>query len=230
MSTYTALSGDLVQSRAGTNRSRLGTKIRQQLARLAELHASQLLAPPTLTRGIDEFSAVFAKPAPAFDFLIALNEALRPQRFRLGIGTGTIDVARRSRNAALMDGPAFHHAAAALKRARDEKRNLAIHAPEVPTAITDTIEALAACHQALTLPHSDAQAMAVRALRTHTTAVAAAESLSISPQAVSQARRRSHFDLLMEIERAARSLFMTYFPGAKLRGTRRRRPNLDQPA
>lgn len=176
------------------------------MAHLSERFASVLLAPPVMTRGIDEFSAVFRAPGEVFDFTVALNEQIWPLRFRVGVGVGAIDVAERSRNAARMDGPAFHRAAAALTRARDTETTFAIEAPDAAESDIRAIEALALAHATIADSWTPAVARIVVALRRWPTGSAAARELGITQQAVSRARRRASLAVLQVVERATADL------------------------
>ena len=69
---------------------------------------AEIYAPLTLTRGIDELSGVLRRTDAAYRICRGLNEAVAPQSVRFAIVRSDIDVAVNSKNAAQMDGKAFH--------------------------------------------------------------------------------------------------------------------------
>lgn len=210
MTKRVALSGDLIHSRETEGRARLATRLRATFGALARRFT--FLAPPVLTRGIDEFSAVLAAPDQAFAFLVALNEAAWPHRFRMGVGVGTIDVAGRTKDAARMDGPAFHGAAEALARARASGRTFTVVAAGAAPGDVEAIEAMALAHDTFVAGWSSAVARSIRALREHETGQAAGDAIGVSQQAISAARRRGQYDTLLVLEGAIAGLLAARIP------------------
>jgi hypothetical protein len=96
------IAGDLIASRKAPQRTLLARRIERELAALAEEHSALWIAPPVTTRGIDEISCVLRQPEPACDVAVRLNLALWPQRFRVALASGEIDVATDSGDAAMI--------------------------------------------------------------------------------------------------------------------------------
>lgn len=131
-STYLALIGDLVGSREETSDAR--QKLQQEVARLLgeenrRLGPERLAAPIVQTAG-DEVQALFRGPDGLADFAFRATGRLygraeRPIAF--GVGLGAISTPAmppspaQAENVALVDGPAFHRARAALERARKRR-------------------------------------------------------------------------------------------------------------
>lgn len=206
---YYVLVGDLVSSRSIPNRPQLGERIRTALSEMGKSGIADeiWLAPPVTTRGIDEFSAVFRRmPRPAFDVVVDLAMAIWPCRFRCAIGYGIIDVGLASRNAGTMDGPAFHHAADALERARRHRRTLALGIPACGSEIT-LVESLAQFHAVTMAGWSESEFAAVRARRYARCQTDAARVLGITQQAISDALRRAKFQVLTDAQNAIREWF-----------------------
>jgi hypothetical protein len=210
-----AVSGDLVGSRLEAQRRSLARTIESTLRHLGTVYKEQFLARPELTRGIDEFSAVFKDPSPLFDFMVKLNESLWPARFRLGIGIGSIDVGERSGRAGRMDGPAFHFAAEALEEARHKDAVLVIRPPRPNSADIRAIEVLALAHAAIVSRWTPSAARVIGAIRAAGTQEAAARDLRITQQAASKAALRGDFRVLRELEDAGTALVRACLGGVR---------------
>jgi len=203
---HIAVSADLVGSRLAADRHALMSLIESTLESLGRSYRREMLAIPVLTRGLDEFSAVFKTPKPLFDFMVQLNESLWPARFRLGVGIGRIDLAEESGNAGKMDGPAFHLAAEALSVASRSGSALVIRAPDADQIDLMAIEALARAHSAIVEDWTPGVAKVIPSVRAAGTQEAVARLLNIRQQAVSKAVRRARLDVLVQLEGAGRAL------------------------
>lgn len=201
-----AISGDLVGSRKATNRTQLAERIDHVLAGLIEPFQSHWLAPPMLTRGLDELSAAMDSLMPVFAFGVALNEALWPHRFRLGVGVGLVDIGLETGVAARMDGPAFHLAAEALDAARCTRRPLIIRHPAADPVLVLALEALADAHAALVEGWTPAAARHVPLIRTSGHQVSVAATMGVSQQVVSRTLGRARYRTLCNIETAANQI------------------------
>ena len=180
--------GDLVASRRVPDRKGLGRQIDRTLRGLAKAYPGEgvWLAPPMTTRGIDEISGVMRGPRRGFDVAVALNVAIWPQRFRVALAAGTIDVGLDTGDASEMDGQAFHRAAAALQHARDHEIGFAVALPGQPTEVCRLVEALAGLHEAIVAGWTPRSAQVVVAYRRHGNQSAAARQLGVG-------RRRRYY-------------------------------------
>jgi len=201
-----AISGDLVGSRKAINRTQLAEKIDHVIAGLIEPFSAHWLAPPMLTRGLDELSAAMDSLLPVFDFGVALNEALWPHRFRLGVGVGLVDIGLETRVAARLDGPAFHLAAEALAEARRTHRPLIIRHPAADPVLVLSLEALAEAHAALVEGWTPAAARHVPLMRSFGHQVSVAATMGVSQQVVSRTLGRARYRTLRNIETAANQI------------------------
>jgi hypothetical protein len=203
--------GDMVESRRRSNRAKLADRVRDVLKQLGNDFAAYLQAPPMATRGLDEFSAVFKDPSGAFDLQVRLNLFLWPSRFRMAAVWGEVDVAPDATDAALMDGPAFHDAAARLRSMKRDGRMFAIEGKTIDRSTSSLATALGSAHQAMT---ASLKARTIETLRVlydrppgedPPTQEEIARSMALkSRQAVSDALRRANFDTLRDIEDALR--------------------------
>jgi len=101
----------------------------EQLARALAEPARDLavLVGLQVLKGIDEVGAVVTRPGTGVMLGLSLNRAVWPNRFRYALAAGPIDIGFPGKDLSLMDGAAFHRAAAALDRARAEGLPLALH-------------------------------------------------------------------------------------------------------
>ena len=188
-----------MQDRAGFAR-----RLEATLRHLKTRFAKSWLAPPVTARGIDELSAAMRRPDAVFDFLVAMNLAVWPQRFRMGLGIGTLDVGLASGDAADLDGPAFHNAAEAVRRAGRDGIPFAAHGDGLIARDVGVVEAAALLHGRVLQGWHDATHAAVVAYRETGTQVKAAARLKLTQQAVSQALDRAQHDDLTLTEHAVR--------------------------
>jgi hypothetical protein len=205
-SSVIAISADLAGSRKAKNRTQLAEKIEHVIAGLTEPFAAHWLAPPMLTRGLDELSAAMDSLLPVFDFGVALNEALWPHRFRFGVGVGLVDIGLETRVATRLDGTAFHLAAEALAEARRMHRPLIIKHPAADPVLVLSLEALAEAHAALVEGWTPAAARHVPLMRSFGHQVSVAATMGVSQQVVSRTLGRARYRTLCNIETAANQI------------------------
>jgi len=210
-----ALVGDVVASRREPDRAELGRRIEAALARVNVRHASAWIAPLETTRGLDEVSSLLRHPRPAFEVVAAVNVMLWPARFRFALAGGAIDVGEVGDRAADLDGPAFHRAADALVRAREERRPLAVSLDALTPEVSRLLEETALLH------HAHLRAATARGIEIarHARGLLSggppptgreiAEALDVSPSAVSQALTRSHHGEMVAAEEAITALLAT---------------------
>lgn len=208
-----ALSLDLVGSRKVQDRKGFAKKLEKTLRELKGRFGTSWLAPPVTARGIDELSGAMTGAAAAFDFLVALNLAVWPERFRMGIGVGTIDVGLESGDAADLDGTAFHNAAEAVRRAGRDGIPLALHGEGVTAREAGVIEALALLHARVLQGWHGATHAAAVAYRERGTQTSAAAQLKLTQQAISQALERGQHEDLTLAEDAVRLWLAGLLPG-----------------
>ncbi len=186
--TLYGLSLDLVKSRRVKDRAAFVLRLKKALAHAGQRFAGEWLKPPVISRGIDEVSAALKRPDHAFDFLVELNLALWPQRFRLGVGAGVIDIGLRG-DAADLDGTAFHNAAEAVRRAARDGIPFAIESPLIPVPQARVAESLALFHANTVADWKRRMHDAAMAYRSTGTQHDAAKKLKTSQQSVSRTRR-----------------------------------------
>ncbi len=117
---FTVIVGDLARSRNSPDRQRLSYKIRSAINQVSGEYRKEFYAPLVLTRGIDELSGVLKRPNMSYRICRLLNDIIHSRFFRFAVVRDTLDVAVTSRDAARMDGPAFHTASDIMQRAKRE--------------------------------------------------------------------------------------------------------------
>lgn len=195
-----AIVGDLFGSRQVSDRQRFVIEFQDVLERINVEYATQIFAPVKLVRGIDEVSAVMNRHDYAFEICARINEAIHPYKFRWGIGSGVIDVNERTRDAAQLDGPAFHNAANAINRARDKDLVYAFELPHADPSVVAFMESSAALYSEIVEHWTPSAAKIALAMRSSENQTQIAEQLGISRQRVSQNVKRNSIRELHRFE------------------------------
>ncbi len=206
--TVYALSADMVSSRVQRERPDLARRVNAALTSMQHRFPDDLSAGPTLTRGLDEFSAVLNRAERVFDLIVAVNVQMWPTEFRFGVGAGVLDVAgsRGQRDASKMDGPAFHRAASALARSKATEQVVVLEVDGLTPETAALIESAAELHAAILRRLRPGTARVVRAYRAHGTQVATAIRLGVKQSTVSQALSRAEHGDLLRVEKSIREV------------------------
>jgi hypothetical protein len=197
----TVIVGDLVSSRKIEDRRRASKTIRSAMARLNKKHAAEIYAPLTLTRGIDELSGVLRRTDATYRICRELNEAVAPQSFRFAIVRNDLDVAVNSKDAAQMDGRAFHKAADMIQLAKRQGQHFRFDLGLKHQDLNLWINELANLAHILRSSWTGHQRKLVELYAKLGNQEAVAKRLGITQQAVSVAMRQAHW---REVERAER--------------------------
>lgn len=118
---YLALIGDITNSRHYQNRGDIQRALAAAIKQLNKQYKKHLRSPFTITLG-DEFQALLSDARPLWPAIIAIEQQFFPIQFRFGIGVGEISTDINPKEAIGMDGPAFHHARAAIEHIKANKR------------------------------------------------------------------------------------------------------------
>jgi hypothetical protein len=188
---YTVITGDLVGSRAVLDRVGMSKLVNSAILRVNKEYSADIFAPLALTRGIDEFSGVLKSPRNSYRICRMLNESIYPHYFRFAVVRGVLDVGVHSKDAAKMDGPAFHDAASILKDAKKSQRlfNFKIHGPRGP--LDSLINELAQMVHIVKEDRTAHQRKVVEAYEKNNNQALVSRKLSISQQAVSDALKQA---------------------------------------
>lgn len=191
--------GDVVASRAETDRESLRRRLDEGMAEANEAVAGDVVAPFTTLKGVDEIGGVLATPARAYPALRAIAEAVHPTAIRFAVVWGELDVGLDETDVSKMDGPAFHEADALLTDLADSGRTVALSvgADEwLERLVADQIDLLFMWKDEWTVTQADV----VRQYREAGSMKAVAEQRDVSVQAVSQTLARADAARVLEIE------------------------------
>lgn len=196
----TAIVGDLFGSRKISDRQVFAHQLDTALRKVNAEFATHTYAPLKAVRGIDEISGLLNRAEYSFEICARVNEEIFPHKIRWGIGNGFIDVNENSTDAGKLDGPAFHNAAEAMARAREQDLVYAFQMPDIPNSIAMLLESSAQLYSEIVSSWTKASADVARTMRVAKTQAEAANQLLVSPQRVSQLVKRGSINELHQFE------------------------------
>lgn len=197
---YTALIGDLVESRNAPARGDLQRRLLGELERLNLDVKGSLTRPLSLTAG-DEVQGLFSHPEGVVPVVVALSDVVAPERWSFGVGHGDLttdlheDVAR-------IDGPCFHRAREALERAGADRWLAALGFGATEDAV---LTALFTLMNAVRGRWTDKQLDYIRAAR-RKPQKEVARDFGVSPSTVSESLKSASFTAVLDAERAVMQL------------------------
>ncbi|HPG41932.1 MAG TPA: SatD family protein [bacterium] len=132
---YIAIIGDLVNSRAMTNRNEVQNALINTLNTINSSDLKQHIAAKFVITLGDEFQGLVTRNFPLHPFLELYHSGLPANvATRFGIGLGELATELKSETIG-MDGPCFHNARSAITRAKNENINLIFQGFEMNTAL-----------------------------------------------------------------------------------------------
>ncbi len=183
MDVYCAVIADVVQSRALPDRSDFQREFLAFVEGIDKLiPAGEVVSRFVVTAG-DELQGLLRTPAPAYDLLTALEEALGIGRFRMGVGMGGLTTDLKP-TCLGMDGPAFHRARAALEESKEKRRTLTYNLGH--GALDRLVTSLAAVLERLRFSWTGRQRQMIRLLAAHPDQASVAATLGVSRAAVNK--------------------------------------------
>ncbi len=197
-----ALIGDLLGSRSIDRRTEAQDALERELEALDQRLGDGLAARFVLTLG-DEFQGLLRAPELVLPCLIHLETHLPALPIRFGVGWGRLATQLRAR-AIGMDGPCFHHARAALERAKREQRWIVVAG--FGADLDATLNAVLRLLGELRMRWTDTQAETVALMRRLGTQKAVAAARGVAPSTISEALSAALFDPTAEVERALAGL------------------------
>lgn len=209
---YVAVIGDIVGSRAfrGEERERLQQHLEALVERLNTTFWAVRAAPFELTEG-DAVKGLLNEIDRLDDLLWTMGVEFAGAAVRLGIGYGGLETERRD-SLSRMDGTAFHMARAAVEHARDEDRMGGVFRGfGAFDPILDGIAGLLHAHRARLSPR---QMQVTEKLRAAERQKSIAESLGVSPQAVSRYASIAQWPYYRDGEHALRAALRAAYEAA----------------
>lgn len=190
--------GDVVNSREISDRGMFQKTLQSALDAINEAFDDTLYAPFTILKGIDEIGGVLTSVRPLVAIQRQLARALHPQQIRLAAVVGEIDVNGTTGDVSAMDGEAFARADAVLAEleAVDLTFELEGTRPLLDGLISDQINLLDLFREGWT----ERQVEIASKYEEFDTQKQVAQSLGISPQAVSNALSKTEGAKIVRIE------------------------------
>lgn len=203
---FTIIVGDVIGSRDISNRVKFMRRIQAVISEIVKEFQEEFYAPLKLTRGLDELSGVLKRPEKGYRICSLLNERLLPHQFRFAIVRGNLDIGVKSRDAAKMDGSAFHIAADIIERAREENRCYYFSLGLQPAVTEQLVNELANLIYLLRSNWSDHQRHIVELYVRLGKQKSVAKKLGITQQAVSDALRQARWKEIEQAEKVIEQL------------------------
>jgi hypothetical protein len=123
---YIVLVGDIVKSGKAKNRQRLQHKLIAACRLINRDFKSVLYAPLKITRG-DEIAGVLLDHKPLYQIFERLNDILLPNFIRIALVRGRLTAGLETKDAAIIDGPAFRDADTLLHAAKKKNSLIEIN-------------------------------------------------------------------------------------------------------
>lgn len=108
---YAALVGDVVGSKKIKDREKFQKRLQAACDQVNTTYTKDIYAPLKITKGTDEVSGVLTKVENLYKIVNTISEKICPYLIRFAIFYGFLDIALESKDAAKIDGDAFHKAA-----------------------------------------------------------------------------------------------------------------------
>lgn len=192
------LLGDVISSRALDRRDVFSRKIQAICDSVNQEFSDRLFAEFKILKGLDEIGGVLHGPAPVYKIVNLIAEELHPVSMNFVFVYNYVDTALEARDTAMMDGPAFHKAAAEMSKLKKSHLTfyMACQDDLIDSAITGEVNLLL-----MVKKHwSSKQHMIVEQYKKVKSQKEVADRLNISQQAVSQALRSVRWKEIDAIE------------------------------
>lgn len=118
---YTAVIGDIRNSRAITSREGIQQELHNVLKEINEKYKDTISANFLITLG-DEFQGLLSKPDKVLEIMRFIENRLYPVKIRFGVGMGEITTSINREMALGADGPAYYAARAAITEVKNKER------------------------------------------------------------------------------------------------------------
>lgn len=195
---YCVVLGDVVDSREIDDREAFQRTLTGTLDAINEEFDDSLQAPFAVLKGVDEIGGVLRTVPPVVEIQRRLARAVHPQQIRVVAVLGEIDVNEESVDVSAMDGEAFARADALLSELESDDLTFRLEGDEsvLDDLISDEVNLL----DMLRAEWTERQLEVVTRFDELDSQKAVAESLGVSPQAVSKALSRTRGQNVLAIE------------------------------
>jgi len=189
---YIAIIGDLVNSRAMTNRNEVQNALLQTLNTINASPVQEHIAAQFIITLGDEFQGLVTRTFLLHAFLELYQSGLPATvATRFGVGLGEL-ATELKKDTIGMDGPCFHNARSAITRAKDENINLIFQGFEMNTALNALYHNI----NNITQNWKPRQQQVISHYKDIRDQVAVAKELNISKQAVHRILKAAKYDLV----------------------------------
>lgn len=196
---YAAVIGDMAGSRKLADRDLIQKRFLDLIKAANREFSSDIASPFTVTIG-DEFQVLLHRISSAPKIIHYIREGMSPVQLAFGVGIGPLSTDLNREMAIGMDGPVFHHARAAVERAKKKKPTV-VYASAIPG--TDLITSLQYFIESCENGRTQRQKQIIALLQSGQTQEKIGETLHITQQDVSKVLKGA---FLPEITEANRTL------------------------
>lgn len=195
---YCVVLGDVVDSRKIDDRSEFRQTLARALSEVNDAYGETLHAPFSILKGVDEIGGVLSSVQHLASIQKTLLRMVHPEQIRIAAVVGEIDVNADAHSIADMDGPALSRADAVLSELESDGLTFRLHSDQsrYDELISDEINLL----NIIRGNWSQRQAEIITTYERFDSQKQVADSLDISPQAVSNALRDSKAKRILGIE------------------------------
>lgn len=192
------LLGDVISSRALDRRDVFSQKVQAICDSVNQEFGDRLFAEFKILKGLDEIGGVLYGPAPVYKIISLIAEELHPVSMNFTFVYNYVDTALKTRDTAMMDGPAFHIAAAEMSELKKSQLTfyMACQDDLIDSAITGEVNLLLMIKK----HWSSKQHRIVEQYKKVKSQKEVAARLNITQQAVSQALRSVRWKEIDAIE------------------------------
>lgn len=205
---YCVVLGDVVESREIADRPSFQDRLTRAIDRINEEHADALVADFAILKGVDEIGGVLETVRPVAAIQRTLARAVHPEQIRLAAVVGQIDVNPESTRISMMDGSALSEADETLSALQSESLTFRLEGerPEYDRLISDQINLL----DMIRADWSDRQLEVITEYERLGTQKAVADSLGVSPQAISKSLRTARAKRVLAIAERLEATLQSY--------------------
>lgn len=213
---YCVVLGDVVNSRKIDDRETFQEELEAALSGINTNYRESIDAPFSILKGVDEIGGVMESVRPIADIQKSLQRAIHPEQVRLAAVIGEIDVNPGTSDIAEVDGSALSRADDVLSELESSNLTFRLdggHSPD-DDLISDEINLL----DMIRADWSERQLEIISLYEQCGSQKAVAESLDVSPQAISKALRNSKGNRVLQIENRLDDVLQSYPPIEQLEG------------
>ncbi len=200
--------GDVVSSRRLVDRREFQNKLEKTCEEINKVYAEDIYADFKILKGTDEIAGVLSDLSNIYKIVSTIQEQLYPNYMRFAVVLDHIDTALESRDAALMDGPAFHKASDIMNKLKKSKLmfDMSVSDKIIDTAISGQINLILL----LKKNWSPKQRLIVGEYEKTKNQSKIAKKLGITQQAVSKILGRSMWKEIKMIESKLNQILRSY--------------------